>query len=64
MSREQRKLFAGGLIELANIIAGALVFGQFVSGLPFQTTTFSLGIIFATTFYLGAYIFSRETGRQ
>jgi hypothetical protein len=28
MSNEQRKLFAEKLLDLANLIAGALVFGQ------------------------------------
>jgi hypothetical protein len=32
MKKEQRELFAKGLVDLANIGAGAMVFGQFVSG--------------------------------
>jgi hypothetical protein len=32
MSQKQRDLFSKGMVDLANIIAGALVFGQLVSG--------------------------------
>jgi hypothetical protein len=32
---------------LANLIAGALVFGQFISGQAFSILTFLLGIILA-----------------
>jgi hypothetical protein len=31
MSKEQRGLFAKIMVDTANIIAGAMVFGQFVS---------------------------------
>ena len=59
MSNEQRRLFAEKLIDLANIAAGALVFGQFVSGQPFSILTFILGIILAMVMYFGAYRASR-----
>jgi len=42
MSNEQRKLFAEKLLDLANIVAGALVFGQFVSGQVFSILPSSL----------------------
>lgn len=60
MSREQRKLFAEGVIELANIVAGALVFGQFVSGGGFNVRVFGLGLLLTVSLYLGGYGFSRE----
>ena len=55
MTNEQRKLFAGKLLDLANLIAGALVFGQFVSGQVFSLFTFFLGIILAAFAYYIAY---------
>ena len=64
MSREQRKLFAEGLIQLANIVAGALVFGQFVSDRFVDFGVIAIGIIFTFVFYFGAYLFSKEEGRN
>ena len=43
MTQEQRKLFAKGVIDLANIGAGALVFGQLISGKPLDFGLISLG---------------------
>jgi hypothetical protein len=59
MSNEQRKLFAEKLLDLANLIAGALVFGQFVSGQAFSMFTFLLGIMLAAITYYVAYRTSR-----
>lgn len=60
MSQEQRRLFAKGLIDLANIGAGAMVFGQFVSGGAIDFGLLSLGIIATLTLYFGGYRFSRD----
>ena len=60
MNEEQRKLFAKGSIDMANIVAGALVFGQLVSNQEFNRKTFAVGILIAIVFYLGAYLFSNE----
>jgi len=35
-------MFAKGMVDLANIVAGALVFGEFVSGDPVHIQTFIL----------------------
>jgi hypothetical protein len=59
MSNEQRQMFAEKLADLANLIAGALVFGQFVSGQAFSLLTFLLGIILASIVYYVAYRASR-----
>jgi hypothetical protein len=59
MSNEQRKMFAEKLLDLANLVAGALVFGQFVAGQTFSILTFLLGIILAAIMYYGAYRASR-----
>jgi hypothetical protein len=53
MTAKQREVLSKGLIELANIIAGALVFGQLV-GARFDFVIFFLGTIFAMTFYAWA----------
>jgi hypothetical protein len=50
MTAKQREVLSKGLIELANIIGGALVFGQLVSA-KFDFIVFLLGTIFAMTFY-------------
>ena len=52
-------MFAEKLADLANLVAGALVFGQFVSGQAFSPLTFLLGIILAAIFYYAAYRTSR-----
>ena len=59
MTHEQRKLFAEGMINLANIVAGALVFGQIISGRSIDFGIISLGIIFTCVFYFVSYLFSR-----
>jgi hypothetical protein len=63
MTDEQRDMFAKGSVDLANIVAGALVFGQFISDRPLYIWTFILGIIMACIFYLVAYRFSRKVAR-
>jgi hypothetical protein len=55
MTTEQRKMFADKLPDLANWIAGAMVFGKFVSGEEFSVPTFILGIILTIFFYYLAY---------
>jgi len=50
MTAKQRDVLARGLIEMANITGGALVFGQLVNA-KFDFIVFVLGIIFAMTFY-------------
>jgi hypothetical protein len=59
MSNAQRTLFAEKLLDLANLIAGALVFGPFVSGQAFSMLTFLLGILLAALTYYVAYRTSR-----
>lgn len=58
MSHAQRKLFAEKMADLANIAAGALVFGQFVSGEQISATSLVMGIILALILYSASYLFS------
>ena len=60
LSEHQRNMFAQGLIELANIEAGALVFGQFISGLRVNGRVVGVGIVVALLLYLGAYAFTKR----
>jgi hypothetical protein len=60
MSQKQRDLFSKGMVDLANIIAGALVFGQLVSGHVVDMGKMVLGIMLAGVFYVGAFSFSNE----
>lgn len=62
MNQEQRRLFAKGLVDLANIVAGALVFGQLISSQRFNQNAFIVGILITMIFYLGGYLFSKERG--
>jgi hypothetical protein len=59
MTTEQRKMFAEKFPDLANWIAGAMVFGQFVSGEAFRIPSLILGIILTIIFYYVAYRFAR-----
>lgn len=61
MTYEQRKLFAEGMINLANIVAGALIFGQLISGHGVDFGIISLGIIFTCVFYFVSYLFSKTS---
>jgi hypothetical protein len=54
MTKEQRQALSKGLIELANIIAGALVFGQLVVGERFDFGVFNLGVLLAFALYTWA----------
>jgi hypothetical protein len=42
MQQTQRELFAKSLMDLGNVVAVALVFGQFVTGQPFRAVCISL----------------------
>lgn len=59
MNQEQRKLFAKGLVDLANLVAAALIFGQFVSGQPISIVLVFIGFVIAFGLYLAGYRFSR-----
>ena len=54
-------MFAKGVVDLANIGAGALVFGQLISGKPLDFGLISLGIIVTLSLYFSAYLLSRIT---
>ena len=58
MTHEQRRMFAKGVIDLANIGAGALVFGQLISGKPLDFGLIVLGIVVTLTLYGSAYLLS------
>jgi hypothetical protein len=52
---------SGALFELANIIAGALVFGQLVSSNEVSLRVLIFGIIATFIFYVRAYTLSNMT---
>ena len=47
------------MVNLANIGAGAMVFGQFISGLPLDFGLVALGLIVTFALYFGAFRLSR-----
>jgi len=55
MSNQVRRMFASGLIELANLQAVALVFGQFISE-RIDVAMMVLGASVAVVFYMAAYL--------
>ena len=44
------------LMDLGNLVAAALVFGQFISGKEFSIMLFSIGIILMSACYIVSYI--------
>lgn len=64
MTHEQRRMFAKGVIDLANIGAGALVFGQLISGKPLDFGLIALGIVVTLTLYGSAYLLSHNLSAQ
>lgn len=63
MDSSQRKLIAQGFVDLANLIAAALVFGQFVSGSSFHSYVFAVGLFLTMTLYLVGTIFGKEQSK-
>ena len=60
MQHKQRELFAKSMMDLGNLVAVALVFGQFVTGQPFSMVAFGIGLIVTAALYFGGFTFSRE----
>jgi hypothetical protein len=57
MTAEESKMYAKGLVDLANISAGALIFGQFASGTGVSIWVLVMGFISTLTLYVGAHRF-------
>jgi hypothetical protein len=62
MQQKQRELFAKSMMDLGNLVAVALVFGQFVTGQPFSVVACGTGLIVTAALYFGGFTFSRESG--
>jgi hypothetical protein len=60
LSHRQRDLFAEKAIDLANIAAGALVFGQFLSEEGFRWSILAVGAMCYVFLIAFAYRFTRE----
>jgi hypothetical protein len=43
MQQKPRELFAKSMMDLGNLVAVALVFGQFVTGHPLSVLAFGIG---------------------
>jgi hypothetical protein len=57
MTAEESKMYAKGLIDLANISAGALVFGHFASAQSVSRELLGLGILTTLALYFVAHLF-------
>jgi hypothetical protein len=55
---EFRSLLSDKLMDLGNLVAATLVFGQFLTGKEFSVVVFIAGIILMTACYIGSYILS------
>jgi hypothetical protein len=59
LNQRQREILAEKLIDLANIVAGALVIGQVVSD-KFDTISFIFGLLVTGVLYLVGLEFSKQ----
>jgi hypothetical protein len=57
MNAEESKAYAKGLIDLANLVAAALIFGQFVSGNEMSFGAMGLGALSMLALYGVAHKF-------
>jgi uncharacterized membrane protein len=62
MQQKQRELFAKSMMDLGNLVAVALVFGQFITAHGFNVVAFGTGLIVTAALYFGGFTFSRERG--
>ena len=58
LRQTQRRLFANGLVDLGNLIAGALVFGELISPDPVRGIIIGLGVALTLVSYFGAHSLS------
>jgi hypothetical protein len=54
LDARQRKLVADKLFDAANVAAGAMVFGQFVTDGPFSTAVAIVGLAIWITFVIAS----------
>ena len=59
ISAKFRQSFSEKIMELGNLVATALVFGQFISSREFSLEAFILGMIFTGATYFISYEISR-----
>jgi hypothetical protein len=50
------------MMDLANLVAVALVFSQFVTPQPFSVVACGIGLLVTAALYFGGFTFSRERG--
>ena len=59
-NQKQREVLAEKLIDLANIVAGALVVGQFISDHAFNILSFIFGLLTTGVLYFVGLEFSKQ----
>ena len=57
-SAKFRSRLSEKLMDLGNLVAAALIIGQFISDREFSVTLFIIGMILAIILYLASYIVS------
>jgi hypothetical protein len=62
MQQKPRELFAKSMMDLGNLVAVALVFGQFVTGQPLSMVACGTGLIVTAARSFEGFTFSREQG--
>ncbi len=59
MTPKQKEFYADKAVDLAHIIGGALVIGQFVAE-RFEVLVFALGVIAFILLYVASYFLTKE----
>ncbi len=62
LSQEQRRVMVDKLPDMANVAAGAMVFGQFIGDRPFSITVAAAGV--AAWVALGGIVFLLSRRRE
>jgi len=55
---EFRSLLSDKLMDLGNLVAATLVFGQFLTGKEFSAIVFIAGVVLMVACYIASYILS------
>ena len=60
LNSKTRQVWAEKIIDLANIAAGALIFGQFISNKQFSPVLGLIGFILVLTGYIISFVLLRK----
>ncbi len=60
LNQTQKKMFGEKIVDLAHLIAGGFVIGQFISDRPFSYSLAAFGIVLLVFLYWLSYNFTKK----